>query len=650
VADTKAPPETTVSSEGAPEGRSGGSALRRVGIILMVVVAGFALVAHKLGGGAMVIVLIIAVVLFLLFLLLRHLPSLRKHFGSTGRRVKTRRTRTTRTRRSGPGGAGARRGMPGKGLLSSRRGGGRAGAGGKGLAGSKRKGALSSGGRAGRAGGTKAGSLLARRGGAKGGAKGITKGARGGAKGIAGGPARKGLARRSKTGAAKTGAGAGAKGGARRGILGRKGGAKAGGRATGSGTGRRGILGRKSRSATGTGSKGKSPLRTGSRRSLRHPFKGGRTGTKPNTTRTGRKGTATGGGRKGASGTGGSRHKFMPWRGKNRTSPKTAGTGGSGSKATPKKRWSPKSKLGKAAWWSLGLPLAGGLAGGSWAWRKGQQKRAARKAAQAKHTPPPRGHKAQPGGAGATGKTNHRWVRAAGARYRRARSTYRRWAPWSRTTPASHAAPKVKLNRPRWHRRAWSRVRSWRPGRRNRQQAPFRYYVRQPTRPVGSGTPAGTSPGTGSTQNTGPRMPDPASGPRSSDPPPAGHGSSYHPGGTNHMSTPVAQATEAVQESFGSYDPEHMQPVGTWLEDLPEFFREQANAFNAMITRLREEYPMDPGVADHYESLVGQLSQMGEHAEEGVGIYRAAHAKEIERLEEPRANEAAWDVSNTPDA
>lgn len=617
MADTKAPPETTSSPEGAPEGRSGGSTLRRVGMVLALLVVGGALLAHKLGGGALVVVLIAAVALFLLFLLLRYLPRLRKHFGSTGKRVRTRRTRTTRTRRLGPSGAGARRGMPGKGLLSSRRGGGRAGAGGKGLSGTRRKGSMASGGRAGRAGGTRAGSFLARRGGAKGGAS-----------------ARKGLARRSKTGTGGTG---GPKaGGTRRGILGRKGGAKG----TGPGTGRRKGIG----TAGGRGSRSlRHPL--GGKRNARTTGPGGRKSAGSGKGGTGRRGNANAGRRPG--------RRFIPFRGRrpggasggkgSGTGSRPGTTGKPGTKGTPKKRWSPKSRAGKAAWWTLGLPLAGAAAAGGWAWRKGKAKSAARKAARARHAPPPRGHKAQPGTPRATGKQNHRWIRAAGARYRRARSTYRRWAPWSRTTPASHAAPKVTLNRPRWHRRAWSRAKSWRPWRRKQQRAPFRYYVRQPTQPLGGGTPAGTGQNT-----TGPRMPDPAPHSQTQDPPPAGRGPAYHPGGTSTMHSPIAQATEAVQEAIGSYDPEHMAPVGDWLNDLPEFFTEQGNALQAMITRLREEYPLEPAVADHYESLLTQLHQMAEHSREGIGIYEAAHEHDLARQREPRTNEQAWDVSNNP--
>lgn len=108
--------------------------------------------------------------------------------------------------------------------------------------------------------------------------------------------------------------------------------------------------------------------------------------------------------------------------------------------------------------------------------------------------------------------------------------------------------------------------------------------------------------------------------------------------------SPVAYAADAIEQTIGAWEPGHMVNVGELLGDLPGFFTREAVALDAMVTRLREEYPLDPGVSDHYSELISGLTGMAAQAREGLGLYRASHEADIRRLEEPRANEDRWDV------
>jgi hypothetical protein len=132
------------------------------------------------------------------------------------------------------------------------------------------------------------------------------------------------------------------------------------------------------------------------------------------------------------------------------------------------------------------------------------------------------------------------------------------------------------------------------------------------------------------------------------------HAELHYPGGTPHQAalpprkarvfSPVAYAADAVEQTIGAWEPGHMVNVGELLGDLPGFFAREAVALDAMVTRLREEYPLDQGVADHYAELITGLHAIAADAREGLGMYRASHQRDIERLEDPREGEDRWDV------
>ena len=60
--------------------------------------------------------------------------------------------------------------------------------------------------------------------------------------------------------------------------------------------------------------------------------------------------------------------------------------------------------------------------------------------------------------------------------------------------------------------------------------------------------------------------------------------------------------------------------------------------------RLGEEFPVDPSVPEHLQEIAATVAGMGEFASEAHALHRAAHAAELERIENPRPNESLWDV------
>ena len=61
-------------------------------------------------------------------------------------------------------------------------------------------------------------------------------------------------------------------------------------------------------------------------------------------------------------------------------------------------------------------------------------------------------------------------------------------------------------------------------------------------------------------------------------------------------------------------------------------------------THAIEEFPVDPSVPEHLQEIAATVAGMGEFAGEAHALHRAAHAAELERIENPRPNESLWDV------
>jgi hypothetical protein len=193
---------------------------------------------------------------------------------------------------------------------------------------------------------------------------------------------------------------------------------------------------------------------------------------------------------------------------------------------------------------------------------------------------------------------------------------------------------KYPLGRPPLHRRMAGFLLFWR-GRRRQARPPFQYWIHPPApRPDPDDT----------------RMPRPASTPRPA--PQTRFQAPFTPAG-GHMptgttaggTTPIAEAGEEAAKTFTSYQPENLTDIGQIFPDTAAFFRGLAGSVSHLATHLGDETPLHPSLVEAIQEAVGVMAGLGDHFEELHGQFRAAHADDLERIEEPRTGETMADYA-----
>lgn len=108
----------------------------------------------------------------------------------------------------------------------------------------------------------------------------------------------------------------------------------------------------------------------------------------------------------------------------------------------------------------------------------------------------------------------------------------------------------------------------------------------------------------------------------------------------------MSQAAEDVYAAATAAEIEGALGVGKSLMTLPEAIKVIADAFVVIAGKCSpENAPLDQSVSDALTVAQGHLIQAASAAEEASNAFQQAHAPEIERLENQRVNEAAWDVT-----
>ncbi|MGH3304892.1 MAG: hypothetical protein ACRDOK_25135, partial [Streptosporangiaceae bacterium] len=97
---------------------------------------------------------------------------------------------------------------------------------------------------------------------------------------------------------------------------------------------------------------------------------------------------------------------------------------------------------------------------------------------------------------------------------------------------------------------------------------------------------------------------------------------------------------------IGAFEPENAHDLDTFLAGLPEFFSSAGQAFRQVAQRLSDGYPVDPSIPDRLNDIGSTIAGMADFSGEAHAAHRARHEHELERIEQPRTNEAFWDVRN----
>ncbi len=109
--------------------------------------------------------------------------------------------------------------------------------------------------------------------------------------------------------------------------------------------------------------------------------------------------------------------------------------------------------------------------------------------------------------------------------------------------------------------------------------------------------------------------------------------------------SPITAAAEAVTEGFANFDPHNAADLMGMFETMPDFFEELARALNVLAQKSEDELPIHPATQEGIREIAAVLGGLHDQAGELNKLFRETHAKEIERIEEPRPQEQLWDVS-----
>lgn len=111
------------------------------------------------------------------------------------------------------------------------------------------------------------------------------------------------------------------------------------------------------------------------------------------------------------------------------------------------------------------------------------------------------------------------------------------------------------------------------------------------------------------------------------------------------MSKHIDAAAEAVESHIGSWQPENAVDLDMFLSGLPRLFEAVSTSIGHVAGTLGADFPVDPSVPERLNEIAATVAGMADFSGEAHAVHRAAHAREMERIEEPRPNEQIWDVS-----
>lgn len=110
------------------------------------------------------------------------------------------------------------------------------------------------------------------------------------------------------------------------------------------------------------------------------------------------------------------------------------------------------------------------------------------------------------------------------------------------------------------------------------------------------------------------------------------------------MSNHIDAAAEAIDQNIGAWQPDNALDLDQFLSGLPRLFESASEAISRVADTLGEQFPVDPAVTERLRELAVTAGGMADMAGEAHTVHRTAHAKELDRIENPRPGEQMWDV------
>jgi hypothetical protein len=110
------------------------------------------------------------------------------------------------------------------------------------------------------------------------------------------------------------------------------------------------------------------------------------------------------------------------------------------------------------------------------------------------------------------------------------------------------------------------------------------------------------------------------------------------------MASPLTGASEAIRDAFSGFRPEKPEDFEDFFKGLPGFFGDQGASLGALAQRADDEMPLNKAVVEELREIVAAVNGLRDKADELNQHFRTAHQGELERANNPRAGERAWNV------
>jgi hypothetical protein len=108
--------------------------------------------------------------------------------------------------------------------------------------------------------------------------------------------------------------------------------------------------------------------------------------------------------------------------------------------------------------------------------------------------------------------------------------------------------------------------------------------------------------------------------------------------------SPITTLTEDTTSGFSNFKPVSARDMIDFFKELPDFWEALAGSLGSLSGRMSDEMPLHPALAESVREMAGTVAGLRDAADEMNSLFRTAHEKEIQRHEEPRPGEEAWDV------